>query len=51
MKIAELKRESATAIAKSRAAIDWTDAAAELDAHGCAIVGPLLFTQRMPRDF
>lgn len=42
MRTAELKRQSATAIAKSRAVIDWTDAAVQLDAHGCAIVGPLL---------
>src|SRR6185295_9526624 len=42
MKTAELKRQSATAIAKSRAVINWVDAAVQLDAHGCAIVGPLL---------
>ena len=42
MRTAELKHRSAAAIAKSRAGIDWTDAAVELDAHGCAIVGPLL---------
>ena len=42
MRTAELKRQSATAIAKSRAVINWVDAAVQLDAHGCAIVGPLL---------
>ena len=42
MRTAELKHQSAAAIAKSRAVINWTDAAVQLDAHGCAIVGPLL---------
>jgi uncharacterized protein len=40
MKVAELKR--GTAALSSGAAIDWIDVAAELDAHGCATVGPLL---------
>jgi hypothetical protein len=40
MKVAELKR--GTAAPSSGAAIDWTGVAAELDAHGCATVGPLL---------
>ena len=40
MRIAELKR--GTAAPGSGAAIDWTDVAVELDAHGCATVGPLL---------
>jgi uncharacterized protein len=42
MKVAELKRGAASAAARDCAAIDWTDVAAELDAHGCAVVGPLL---------
>jgi len=42
MRTAELKRDSATAIAKSRAVINWTDTAVQLDTHGCAVVGPLL---------
>ena len=42
MRTAELNRGAASAIAKSRAVIDWTDAAIQLDVHGCAIVGPLL---------
>jgi hypothetical protein len=40
MKVAELKR--GTAAPSSGAAIDWTGVAADLDAHGCATVGPLL---------
>lgn len=42
MRTAELKRQSTAAVAKSRAIIDWTDAAVQLDTHGCAVVGPLL---------
>jgi uncharacterized protein len=40
MKVAELKR--GTAAPSSGPAIDWTGVASELDAHGCATVGPLL---------
>lgn len=39
MKVAEFRRGTAAA---SSAAIDWTGVASELDAHGCAVVGPLL---------
>lgn len=45
MRTAELTRGAVSAIANGRAAIDWTDVAAELDAHGCATVGPLLSPQ------
>jgi uncharacterized protein len=38
MAVSELKRE----VASRRSDIDWTAAAADLDAHGCAIVGPML---------
>ncbi len=40
MKVAELKR--GTAAPSSVTVIDWTSIASELDAHGCATVGPLL---------
>jgi hypothetical protein len=40
MKVAELRR--GTAAVSGGAAIDWTGVASELDAHGCATVGPLL---------
>ncbi|MBX9592155.1 MAG: 2OG-Fe(II) oxygenase [Hyphomonadaceae bacterium] len=40
MAITELERGPARR--SSRAAIDWGQVAAELDAHGCATVGPLL---------
>ena len=39
MKIAELKRGTA---ALSGADIDWTGVASDIDAHGCATVGPFL---------
>ena len=39
MKVAELKRGTA---ALSGADIDWTGVASDIDAHGCATVGPLL---------
>ena len=41
MTIAELKHRTVRTM-PSGAAIDWTKAASELDAHGCATVGPLL---------
>ena len=41
MTIAELKHRTVRTLS-SGAKIDWTKAASELDAHGCAIVGPLL---------
>ena len=40
MAVAELKRGAAAP--SSSAVIDWAGVAAELDAHGCATVGPLL---------
>jgi len=46
MRIAELTRGAASAAARGCAAIDWTEVSAELDAHGCAVVGPLL----LPRE-
>ena len=42
MRTAELKRDAPPAAPSGDAAIDWADVAAELDAHGCATVGPLL---------
>jgi uncharacterized protein len=42
MTIAELKRGAAVSRASRSAAIDWTEIADELAAHGCATVGPLL---------
>jgi hypothetical protein len=41
MTIAELKHRTVRTM-PSGAAIDWTEVASQLDAHGCAIVGPLL---------
>ena len=41
MTIAELKHRTVRTL-PSVAVIDWTKAASELDAHGCATVGPLL---------
>jgi uncharacterized protein len=41
MRVADLKRDAAAA-ASVDPAISWAEVAAELDAHGCATVGPLL---------
>ena len=42
MTIAHLKRGAASAKSGGRPAIDWAAVGADLDAHGCATVGPLL---------
>ena len=45
MTLVDLKRGTGVPRTSRSAAIDWTEVADELDAHGCATVGPLLSPQ------
>jgi hypothetical protein len=42
---ADDSKVAASAIAERVAALDWTALAGELDAHGCAVIGPLLMPE------